>query len=122
MSRATQLKTLNSIILDLVGDEPDSVGSSLNGICLDLELDDSEIMENIGAGNVENYRRVDRYSKDIRVGVTVGISKNPIELVTRDLESWATLFRNLGLIICRNAVTPSSVRWSIWEKSVHSGK
>ena len=122
MPGPTQLKALNGIVLYFVWDEPNSVCSSVNGVCFDLELYDSEIVENIRAGHVENDRRVSRHPEDIDVGVIVRISESPIELVTRDIESWAALPCRLGLIICRNAITPCSVRGSIREESVYRGK
>jgi hypothetical protein len=106
---------LNGVVLDLIGDEPDGVSSSLNGIRFDLELYDSEIMEDIGTRNIENDRRVNRYSKDIGVRVIVRISENPVELVTSDVESWAALSCDLSLIIRGNAVTPGGIWWAVGE-------
>src|SRR5712692_7715435 len=122
MPGTAQLKALNGVILNLIGNKPDRVGSSLNCIRLDLELNDSEIMEDISARNVENHRRVDRDSEDICVCVVVRISENPIELVTRDIESRTALSRDLSLIVGRNAVTPSSIWRAVREERVHRGK
>ena len=58
---------MDGVIPGLVGDEPDRVGSSLDGVCLDLELYDSEIVENIGAGNVEDDGRVDWHPEEVGV-------------------------------------------------------
>jgi hypothetical protein len=113
---------LDSVIPGLVWDEPDGVGSSMNGICFDLELYDSEIMENIGAGNVENDCRVSWHPEEVGVCVIIRISENPIELVTRDIESWAALSRDLGLIVGGNAKTPGRIWRVIGEKRVHRGK
>ena len=106
----------------LVGDEPDGVGSSVNGIRLDLELYDSEIMENIGTGDVENDRRVGRHPEEIVVFVIVRISEYPIPLVTRDIESWTALSGGLGLIVGGDAITPRSIWWAVGEKGVNRGK
>jgi len=67
VSGPAQLKALDGVIRGLVGDEPDRVGSSLDGVCFDLELYDSEIVENIGAGNVEYDSRVDWHPEEIGV-------------------------------------------------------
>ena len=113
---------MDGVVTGSVRDEPDGVGSSLDSICFDLELYDSEIMENIGASNVENDSRVNRHPEEIGVCTITRISENPVELVASDVESWAALSRDLSLIVGRNAITPSSVRGSIWKKSVHSRK
>ena len=117
-----QLETLNRIIPNLVGDKPDSVCTTLNGICFDLELYDSEIMEDISARHVENDRRVNRYPEDIGVCVIVRISENPVELMTSDVESWAALSCDLSLIVGGNTVTPCGIWWTVREKRVHRGK
>src|SRR2546425_8527034 len=67
VSGPAQLKALDGVIPGLVGDEPDRVGSSPNGVCFDLELYYSEIVENIGAGNVEDDSRVDWHPEEIGV-------------------------------------------------------
>src|SRR5437016_14272434 len=67
VSRPAQLKALDGVIPGLEGDDPDRVGSSLNGVRLDLELYDSEIVENIGAGNVEDDSRVDWHPEEVGV-------------------------------------------------------
>ena len=113
---------MNGVVLDLIWDEPDGVGSSLNGIRFDLELYDSEIMEDIGTRNIENDRRVNRYSEDIGVRVIVRISENPVELMTSDVESWAALSCDLSLIVGGNTVTPCGIWWTVREKRVHRGK
>jgi len=67
VSSPAQLKALDCVIPGFVGYEPDGVGSSLDGICFDLELYDSEIVENIGAGNVEDDGRVYWHPEEIGV-------------------------------------------------------
>jgi len=67
VSGPAELKALDGVIRGLVGYEPDGVGSSLDGVCFDLELYDSEVVENIGAGNVEDDGRVYWHPEEIGV-------------------------------------------------------